>query len=300
MPTRDVLELDGPLDFAESLEPYRRSGDDLIDRWDGRRLLRTFEVGDRIVAWRGEPAGDRAAPALGLTFETDLSAGEQAALRDAIRATFVPAPSDWSGLLARDAVVAGLDAAHPGMRPVLQPDLLTGLIRGISAQQVNLAWAATTRRRLAQAFGDRHEVAGEAVYRLSAIRLAAVAPEDIRALQFTNAKARSIVEVAAALAGGRIDPAALAVAPDATVIEQLVGLRGIGLWSAEWTLARTYGRPRVVAGDLGVRKAVARAYLGRPIAPEADVRAATAHWGDGATVAQALLLRTLVRDPAGA
>ena len=294
MPTRDVLELAGPLDFAESLEPYRRSGDDLIDRWDGQRLLRTSDVGERVVAWRAEPAGDQAAPALVLTFEADLSAGEQASLRAAIRATFVPAPPSWPELLARDAVVARLDAAYPGLRPVLQPDLLTGLIRGISAQQVNLAWAATTRRRLAEAFGERHEIAGEPVYRLAAPRLAAVAPEAIRALQFTNAKARSIVEVAAAFASGRIDPAALAVAPDATVIEQLVSLRGIGRWSVDWALARTYGRPRVVAGDLGVRKAVARAYLDLPIAPEADVRAATAHWGDCATVAQALLLRTLV------
>jgi len=294
MPTRDILELAGPLDLAESLEPYRRSGDDLIDRWDGRRLLRTSTLGDRVVAWRAESAGDLAAPALALTIEDDVSAAELAALRVAIRSTFIAAPLTWPALVARDPVVARLDAAYPGLRPVLQPDLLTGLVRGISAQQVNLAWAATTRRRLAEAFGDRHVVGGETVYRLSATRLAAVPPESIRALQFTTAKARSIVAVADALVSGRVDAAALAVAPDDAVIEQLVALHGIGLWSAEWTLARTYGRPRVVAGDLGVRKAVARAYLDLPIAPEADVRRATAHWGEGATVAQALLLRTLV------
>ncbi len=71
-------------------------------------------------------------------------------------------------------------------------------------------------------------------------------------------------------------------------------LRGIGTWSAEWILARSLGRPRVVAGDLGVRKAVGRAYFGQDIVSEADVRAATAHWGEAALVAQALILRTLV------
>jgi DNA-3-methyladenine glycosylase II len=116
----------------------------------------------------------------------------------------------------------------------------------------------------------------------------------IRALQFTTAKAESIVAVASELTSGRMDPAALARLDDEAIIERLTGLKGIGRWSAEWILARTYGRPRVVAGDLGVRKAVARAYLGQPIASEAEVRAATAHWGEAAAGAQTLLLRSLV------
>ena len=77
------------------------------------------------------------------------------------------------------------------------------------------------------------------------------------------------------------------------MIGELIRLRGIGRWSAEWILARTFGRPVVVAGDLGVRKAVARAYLGAPIASETEVRRATGHWGAAATIAQALLLEGL-------
>ena len=185
-------------------------------------------------------------------------------------------------------------ARHAGLRPYLVPDIFTGLVRSISAQQVNLAWAATTRRRLAEAFGERHEVGGEAVFSLSAERLAAAPVEAIRALQFTTAKARSIVTVAEAIAGGTLVPEALRIASDAEVIARLVALRGIGIWSAEWMLARTLGRPRVVAGDLGVRKAVGRAYLGIDIAAESEVRRLTASWGPSAAVAQTLLLRSLV------
>jgi len=68
---------------------------------------------------------------------------------------------------------------------------------------------------------------------------------------------------------------------------------GIGRWTAEWLLARTLGRPRVVAGDLGVRKAVGAAYLDGRMPSEAEVRAATAHWGPAAGVAQQLLLHWL-------
>jgi DNA-3-methyladenine glycosylase II len=81
--------------------------------------------------------------------------------------------------------------------------------------------------------------------------------------------------------------------PDEEVIARLVTIRGIGRWSAEWVLARTMGRPTVVAGDLGVRKAVGLAYLGTPAPSEPEVRALTAHWGQSAGVAQAVLLHAL-------
>jgi DNA-3-methyladenine glycosylase II len=48
-----------------------------------------------------------------------------------------------------------------------------------------------------------------------------------------------------------------------------------------------------VAGDLGVRKAVGAAYLEGRMPSEAEVRAATAHWGPAAGVAQQLLLHWL-------
>lgn len=294
MRTPILVRLVPPLDLGESLEPFRRHGDDLIDRWDGTRLLRTARLGERIVAWRGEPGGSVGAPTLAVTTDAVLSAAEEQALAQAVRATFVVAQPGWPDLLRHDPVLDVLHTRYPGLRPVLQPDLFTALVRSISAQQVNLRWAATTRRRLAEAFGERHEVAGEPVYSLTPRRIAQAPIEDVRAMQFTTNKARAILAIAGAFAAHTVDEQRLRNEPDDVVIAELVLLRGIGLWSAEWILARTYGRPRVVAGDLGVRKAVARAYLGRDIATDAEVRAATAHWGRHATLAQALVLRSLV------
>jgi DNA-3-methyladenine glycosylase II len=287
-----VLDLTAPLDVAASLEPSRRWGDDLLDGWEGERLLRALPLPDgRWAAIRARPVGAKERPALDV--EVEPAAATLPALA-ALRATFVTAPAAFEELRATDPVIAALDALHPGLRPVLQPDLFTALVRSISAQQVNLRWAVATRRRLAEAFGIPLEVGGERVCRLDPDVLSRTPVATIRALQFTTAKAASIVAVAGECASGRLDPAALAKLDDEAVIERLTALKGIGRWSAEWILARTYGRPRVVAGDLGVRKAVARAYLGQPIATEADVRAATAHWGAAAAVAQTLLLRTLV------
>lgn len=286
--------LPGPLDVAASLELFRRSGDDLLDRWDGARLARTVPMPEqgRAVAFVARATGSLDAPAFEVTPAEDDPRIVDAVARAAAD-TFVPAPPAYADLLREDRLLGTLDARFPGIRQIRQLDLFSALVRCISAQQVNLRWAATTRRRLAEAFGERHVVAGQVVYSLDPARLAGTPPEQIRALQFTTSKSVSIVAVARALVEGRARLEELAGLADEEVIARLVSIRGIGRWSAEWVLARTLGRPTVVAGDLGVRKAVGMAYLDRPAPSETAVRQATAHWGAAAGTAQALLLHAL-------
>ncbi len=298
-----VVPLTGPLDFAASLEMFRRNGDDLLDRWDGATLIRTLPVAlsvGRSVAFACAPEGTAEAPALRVIVEDQAYRAE---VERTLQGMFPVAPPDFAALRQRDPVIERLATLYPGLRPVLQFDLLAALVRSISAQQVNLRWASTTRRRLAEAFGEKHTFGpGGAqgaweVYSLSAATLAAADPTALRALQFTTRKAEYIVGLAQAVASGSLDAAQLAALPDDAVVAQLSALRGIGRWTAEWILARTLARPRVVAGDLGVRKAVGMAYLsglGDPLPSEDAVREATAHWGASALVAQNLLLYGLV------
>jgi DNA-3-methyladenine glycosylase II len=182
------------------------------------------------------------------------------------------------------------------------------VVRAISAQQITLRFAAVLRGRLARRYGHRHEVrvppspadqgdpAVAEVWSLDAGRLAGAAVPELRELQFSTAKAVAVIEFAGAVASGRVELGELAGLPDGEVVARLVVFPGIGRWTAEWLLARTLGRPRVVAGDLGVRKAVGAAYLEGRMPSEAEVRAATAHWGPAAGVAQQLLLHWLSVD----
>ena len=287
---RVLVELPGPIDIPASLESFRRNGDDGIDRWDGRRLVRAARVGDRSVAYVATATGDLAHP----RFEVEAEGpAEMGAVERAVHTLFLSPPPEFESLLERDPVVAELNDRFPGLRPVLQPDLLTALIRSISAQQVNLRWAATTRRRLAERFGVRHKVAGTEVFSFDAGRLAGAGIQEIRELQFTTRKAEYITGLAVEIVSGRLDQDELQEMADEDVIDRLMGLRGIGRWTAEWIMARTLGRPVVVAGDLGVRKAVGAAYLSEPLPSEEEVRRATEHWGPSALIAQSLLLHAM-------
>jgi len=284
------VRLSAPLDVAASLEMYRRAGDDGIDRWDGSTLVRTVQLDGRVAAYTLTTRGTVATPRVAVA--TDHADDLQAVTR-IVQRTFVADEAALAQLRAIDPVVAALDERYPGLRPVRQFDLLGALVRSISAQQVNLEFATVTRRRLAEAFGRRYAVDGFQVWRPDATVLARLRAADLRALQFSNRKAEYIIGAARGIAAGEVSLPLLEGLPDDEVISRLTALRGIGLWTAEWLLARTLGRPRVVAGDLGVRKAIGLLYRDGALPSEADVRAATAHWGNAAGIAQGLALHAL-------
>jgi DNA-3-methyladenine glycosylase II len=292
-----TLELSAPLDFAASLEIFRRSGDDLLDRWDGRWLIRTTLDDERVYPYACTFSGNIDRPILHVLVNDRSDRG---VVERAIKAAFLP----WDGAFAQlreiDRLIGQLARAHRGFRPILQADLLTALVRCISAQQVNLRWAATVRARLARAFGRQHRVGDQLVYSFDPCRIVGLQVADIRALQFTTRKAEYIINAAHAVATRELNIAGLAALPDDEVIAKVTAVHGLGLWTAEWVLARTLGRARVSAEDLGVRKAVGLAYLGGRMATPEEVRSATAHWGTAAAVAQGLLLhaqheKTLLR-----
>lgn len=295
---------------------FRRSGDDLLDRWDGTAFVRTIPIGDIPVAYACVFVSNPDSLDVHVTIEDSRYRDEIGHL---VRSMFVMPPASFTDLIAADRVAEALHAHYPGVRSVRQVNLFNALLRCITTQQVNLRWAASCRRRLAETFGRVHRVGDHSVYSLDPARVASLNVADIRALQLTNRKAEYIIDVAQAIAAGDLTIRLLEAMSDEEIIARLTRIRGLGLWSAEWILARTLGRPRVVAGDLGVRKAVALAYLpasvplpetnveaasaggvisplprtGRSLPLDADLRRATAHWGESTAVIQALLLHAL-------
>ncbi len=197
-------------------------------------------------------------------------------------------------LAARDRRIGSLYASAGGYRPPLEPDPLQSLVTAVTAQQVNLRWATTTRTRLVHRFGTAHRFAGLDMWEFpGAEPLSRADPSELRALQFTTRKAEYIVGIAAAVHTGALD--GIHTDPADAVIRRLTAIRGVGRWTADWFLARCLGRPDVIAaGDLGVRKAVSHVYMGvEGLLSEDEVRDVTAPWGDGTNWAVHLLLERL-------
>ena len=229
------------------------------------------------------------------TIEVDADGDEDLALRD-LRAR-VADDLPWepvAALASIDDRVSALVERRPGYRPPITPDPFEAIIGAISAQQVNLRWALTTKTRLVERFGTCREMGDVSVWAFPRPEsLADVDPAELRAMQFTTRKSEYIVGVARAATDGWLDD--LSERTNEDVVAHLTELRGLGRWTAEQVLARSLARPdAVAAGDLGVRKAISHLWhKSEELLDEATVRTTAETWGDAGNWVTHLLLEDL-------
>ena len=296
------LRVDGPLDVTRTLERYRRWGPDPATCVDAAGLRRVVRVDGRphgySVSWSG-----RARPTLVVRMAR-ARAGRalDAAVAEVRRLCALDLDvAGFYGAAAADPVLRPLTERLHGFRPTLTPSPFEMLVGSICAQQVNLAWAFTTRARLVRRFGTPVRVDGHTVYAFpEPSRLARVRPDELRRLQFTTRKAEYIVGLARGIADGALPLDDLGRQDNDAVIDALTQVRGLGRWTAEWFLARGLGRGDVCpAGDLGVQKAFGHYYhRGRRPAEQAVRRRARA-WGPHQNLAVHYLLAGHRLDTAG-
>jgi DNA-3-methyladenine glycosylase II len=182
-------------------------------------------------------------------------------------------PTGLDELAAREPIVGPLLARYRGLRPLVIPDPFEALVWAILGQQINVAFAAKTKRALIHAYG---EPLSDGLWLFpEPARLAAVTPEGLRRLQISRQKAVYI----AGLARADVDFEALRALPDEDVVVALTRLKGIGRWTAEYLLLRGFGRRDAIpAGDMGLRIVLGRLCgLGRN-ASEAEVRQMAEAW----------------------
>ena len=182
-----------------------------------------------------------------------------------------------------------LDPA-PGL-PVAPADRYGALVRSIVGQQVSTSAARAIYGRLVAHFGGRTPTPEEVL---------AADPDEMRvAAGLSRAKTQYLRSLAEHVVSGELELERLDGLPDEEIIAELVAVRGIGEWSAHMFLMFQLDRPDVLAvGDLGVRRAVERAY-GLPGLPSpAELTALAEPWRPWRTIACRILWRSLDNAPA--
>src|SRR5690606_21942295 len=162
-------------------------------------------------------------------------------------------PAAVAAALDNDPLLGPLLASRPGLRVLGYADPVEGAVMTVIGQQVSLAATRTFGGRLVAAFGTQVRD-GFSVYP-TAETLAALTPVQVQqAVGLTNARARTVVELAAALADElRLEPGADVAATRAA----LLALPGIGPWTVDYLCVRALGdRVAFVPGDLVLRRAL--------------------------------------------
>ena len=169
---------------------------------------------------------------------------------------------------------------------VSRGDLFYTLSNAIVGQQISAAAAAAVWERLCVHWE----------YDVSPARILACSDETLRSLGLSRRKIEYLKGVAESMPN-------LATFPwlemtDQEVIETLCSLRGIGPWTAEMALIFTLLRPDVLPlGDIGVIRAVERAYHHGEKLTKSEVELIAEQWKPYRTVAVWYLWRTIDAEP---
>jgi DNA-3-methyladenine glycosylase II len=134
----------------------------------------------------------------------------------------------------------------------------------------------------------------------SSEQVLAADPEALRqAAGLSRAKVTFLRSLAEHVISGELELDRLDELPDKEIIAELCAVKGIGEWSAHMFLIFQLERPDVMAaGDLGIRRAVERAY-GLPALPApAELVALAEPWRPYRSIACRLLWRSLDNTPA--
>jgi DNA-3-methyladenine glycosylase II len=190
-----------------------------------------------------------------------------------------------------DPVLGRIIALVGSYRPTILHDgtHFEALTRAIVYQQLSTRAAATIYGRFKGLYRDRVPTPAE---------LLATSDAVLRGVGLSRQKTRYLKDLAAHDARPDSPLEHLAELDDAAVMEALTEVKGIGRWTAQMFLMFRLARPDVLpALDLGIRKAVQRAYGLRKMPTPEQVTKRGAIWSPFASVAAWYLWRSLELSP---
>jgi DNA-3-methyladenine glycosylase II len=169
-------------------------------------------------------------------------------------------------------------------------DHYAALVRSIVGQQLSVTAARSIYRRFVEHFGGRPPSPEEVL---------AADPDEMRlAAGLSRAKTTYLRSLAEHVISGELELDRLDRLPDGEIVAELVAVKGIGEWSAHIFLMFQLERPDVLAvGDLGVRRAVERAYGLDALPTAAELTALAEPWRPWRTAACRILWRSLDNAP---
>ena len=192
-------------------------------------------------------------------------------------------------LAKRDRVMKKLIPRLGDGRLESRGDAFTTLARSIVGQQISVKAAqAVWDRFVALTAGPSSRLAPNAVLALDA--------PHIRAAGLSARKVEYLCDLAEHFQSGAVRPARWREMDDESIIEELVGIRGIGRWTAEMFLIFHLLRPNVLPlDDIGLIKGISVNYFsGEPVS-RAEAREVGDAWAPYRSVATWYIWRSL--DP---
>jgi len=160
-----------------------------------------------------------------------------------------------------DAVLKHIAETYYGLRIVSIPDLFEAICWAVMGQHINLNFAYLLKKRFVQSFGERFRIDDRIFYLFPTPEM--IAKQTVsrfRQLQFTEKKSEYIIELAKKIKDGTLSKNTLLKKDSFKLVKkELMGLHGVGKWTAEYVCLRCLKDPAAFpVDDVGLQNAIKR------------------------------------------
>ena len=147
-------------------------------------------------------------------------------------------------LAKKDEVLKPIVRKFHGYRIMGQPDLFESLIWAVLGQQINVAFAYSIKQRFVEKFGERLEYGGHTYYLFpTPERVSTLTHDELLPLQFSRQKSNYTIGIAQAFVSKQVSREMFHGRPLSEAKEELMKIKGIGNWTANYALMRTFRYP---------------------------------------------------------
>lgn len=247
-------------DFKHCLSFLTRSSHEILHVCDGSEVVKFIRGKDRNILFRVSGAKNKGlqVDVLNTPMTRDIRVAVESYVREWFDLDTDIAP--FYALASRDRHLKGLVKEYYGYRIVGQPDLFESLVWAVIGQQINLGFAYTLKRRFVEKFGDQVANNGSTYYLFPQPEVVArLNQDDLLQLQFSRQKSMYTIGIAGAFASGELSREKLETMAPTERMETLLRIKGIGTWTANYVLMRTFRYPAAFPlGDAGLNAALRR------------------------------------------
>lgn len=247
-----ILSVLPPFRLDLTVWTLRRRQKNLIDQWSGKQYIRVFVVNGKTAQATVEQKNDTQ---LVVTTRSESKiVGIEKIMTDIIKRMLGTDKNleAFYGLAAQDKYLKTLAPSFKGVKPPRFPTIFEALVNAIACQQVTLDLGILLLNRLSENFGKKF--ADQYAFPRPE-DLADIPEKELKSLGFSYQKARAIISLANAIVEKNILFDGFETLSNEEIVSQLLEIRGIGRWSAEYILLRGLGRIDTFPGDdVGAQK----------------------------------------------
>lgn len=183
-----------------------------------------------------------------------------------------------------------------GLRTIGIDDLFEALCWGVLGQQINLKFAYTLKRQFVEKFGKSLDYNDKKYWIFPSFEeIAVLTPEDMADIKMTRKKSEYIIDIAKLMKSGHLSKEKMLGFDDFNQAEkELIKIRGIGPWTANYVLMRCLRYPTAFPiDDVGLINAI-KFLKGMERKPtKEEIRLLASKWKNWESYATFYLWRTL-------